>query len=212
MSFRYFAVISCLFSSLFLAGQAAFADELGRVSLDGRTVIISVDGTWRYAETDDITLAEGCKLIEGAVRFCVPNDSYQIIPQNTPPFSAMYQVDDPSLTHYVGFVVEKLGRQQGLKARTVKKIAFAQAATAMNTSPENIVVRDERTIDMGGREFLSFACEVEVENLEISFVKNIHVSETHTFQITVWAIGYGHDEKLKRMTEITLRNSLLKVD
>ena len=209
MSFRYFAVISCLFSTLFLAGQAAFADELGRVSLDGRTVIISADGTWRYAETDDVSLAEGCNLIEGVVRFCAPNDSYQILPQNSPPFSAIYQVDDPSLTHYVGFVVEKLGRQQGLNANAVKKIVLAQAATAMNTSPENILVRDERTIDMSGREFLSFAYEVKVENLEVSFINNIHVSETHTFQITVWAIGYGHHEKLNRMTEIALRNSLI---
>ena len=124
---QFFIFTISLFFSI-----AAQADEIARTVIDGKAISIQADGTWQYVDqnSDSSPLAkvknpENCNHLDGNISFCPTPSRLTISPGKPPHFAALYVSKD---SFYVGFLIEKLGKNQNFSVALVKKAALMAAA------------------------------------------------------------------------------------
>ncbi len=158
-----------LLTSLIAAGS--FADEIGRATIEGRTVIVDSNGTWKYAEAAvdangqaqiDCTKGTVTKSKKLAVSLCV-----------TPPWTLdsgasglmELQVVNKDLDIYFGLVTERTT----MPLAGIRRAILYNAAQATAVREEDIVIAKESTEKIGGHEWSYIEYDVTFNGAKFRF-------------------------------------------
>lgn len=187
---RFFVLVTVI-TTVIMAHFPAFAAELGRTTIDGQTIVIDSDGTWRHAPettaSPSISATHPCNALKGGISFCPDPERLTIVPTPPPNFAALYGADDQ---HFVALMIEEIGQNAGVTPTLLKKAALTMAGAQMNISHESVDVIDERSFHANGMDYLTFSYAVTVDGLDILFQNNIFVGPAVSVQLLIWQFGH----------------------
>ncbi|WP_322888962.1 MULTISPECIES: hypothetical protein [unclassified Yoonia] len=175
---RWFAVVILAI----LPSLASSQTVISRAMVDGRTVTLLDDGTWRFADRDDT----GCDLIVQRVEFCGLADGWRNIPPQTAEITAAYRFDD---RHYGQMIVEELGTVDGLTLHFMRDIVIENAAAAAAVRPSDVVVIDVFESRVSEIPVETIVYHVAINGLPVVFANAIYTSKNRTMQLITFSIG-----------------------
>jgi hypothetical protein len=171
-----------------LSGSAASAAEIGRVTLNGRVIIVDDSGTWAYAEPGAASNAMGSDCSGGIllkskkvdVSLCV-REPWKI--QSDANESFEYSVYDLSNEIYSGLITERAA----MPIETLEFAIIANAASATGVAREQIPVVRQDKLQINGREWRYIEYDVNLKGAEFRF-GNYYTTlgETGAVQYVFW--------------------------
>lgn len=177
---------------LCLAGaQAAIAQSVvGRSALDGRSIEIMSDQTWRY--TQDQAAKSDCREIASRIEFCGAPSQWAPQPAPTAAVAAQFRFD---ARHYAQYVIEDLGADDGLTAEFMRKAVIVNAARATGMKETDIAVLDVFASSVAGHEAETIVYQLAVNSLDIVYVNTVVILPKRTVQVMTFAVGTTYTDK-----------------
>lgn len=192
-----------LAASLMLSGQALSQSAVGKAVVDGRTVTLFDDGTWKYADAPTATQG-ACQDVTPTVQFCAAALGWASTQPSTPGVAAAYRID---ARHYAQYLIEDLGSDDGVTVEIMRQVALKNAKTASGNTPEVI---DVQRVSMGRLTGDTMIYKVRINGLEAVFANSLFVEQKRVMQIMTYAIAgeytpqhAGYHEKLLANTKLT---------
>lgn len=186
--------IAVLFVALGMS-QASYAQEIvGRGIIDGRTVELLADKTWRFE--DEVTEV-GCQSIHSRVQFCGPTAVWQ---KTTPPNAdvvAAFRHDD---RHYAQFIVETIGTNDGMSQEIMRNAVVQNAAAGTGQNPEDIVVVNVSDTEIDGEAGETIVYQFGIDGLQVVFANTVVVMDDLTIQAMTYAIAPSYAETQQNLT------------
>ncbi|MDG2373275.1 MAG: hypothetical protein P8L88_03325 [Paracoccaceae bacterium] len=188
-----------LISSLLFPLKGMAVEVLGSAKVNNRFIEILDNKTWRYkSQVSDLSNCDELKL---GTYFC-NKGNWKVVPQSIEA-EFQYQVDD---RHYAFFIIESLGKNDGVTKEFMAEIAITNAAQGANTTEENVKQHFSKDISIDNKKFRTVAYTVKLGGISFTFLNNIYVSDTITTQAIVYGVGPSVTEKLNSLNEILLEN------
>ncbi len=184
-------------ATLLLAGSPALAEEIGRVELDGRSVILNEDKSWEYASQDEALAPEGCKEISSAVvpvALCLSEDKW-ILANLDGAEEHGFRLKDREL--YLLLITET----EVIDIPTLKKAALVNAQKAAKLNKVNTLEETSASID--GHEFGKIVYQTIVDDIDITYA-NYHSSfeGAGSVQIVMFAATGEFESFAPEMAEV----------
>ena len=168
---------------------------LGKAIVDGRTVFILSDGTWRYE--DELSTASGdCTFIALGVSFCGSSRTWTPITPDGPEIDAAYWFDD---LHYGQIITEGIGSDHGLDMEFMRAVVLENAATFSGRMASNIPVLDVRPAEIDGMEAETVVYSAEINGLSVVFANTIRILPQRAFQLVTYSIGSQFTDKHRNL-------------
>lgn len=171
-----------------ITAPASAQDVVARSIVDGRTVELLSDQSWRYAEA-----RSDCDVVDDGFEFCGDRHPWTALPLRSSEFDLLYRHDSDI---YIGVIQENLGANTGLKLETLRNAVLENAAGGMGVQPSDIPVLavDRATVD--GIEFEQMIFLVDLNGLEMVFVNRYAVLPDDSIQIMAWGPGTEPNDTL----------------
>lgn len=155
---------------LALGAASATAAEIGRVELNGRSIVIDDNGTWTYADPGAAANGSGVDCTGGTtltskklnVSFCV-KAPWKV--QTDANASFEYSVYDLSDEIYSGLITERAK----MPIETLEFAIIANAASATGVSREQIPVIKQEKLQLNGRDWRYIEYDVNFKGADFRF-------------------------------------------
>jgi hypothetical protein len=187
--------------SLIMLSTPTLAQQIvGTANINGRTIEILNNQTWRYKSPQNQNSSD-CETLKSGVLFCNINNWKVTSPSGD--ISHMYMIDDRT---YLMFIIEGFGSEDGVTKNYMAQVAIDHAAAGGNTTSENIIQHFSRDTTINGNDFLTIAYNAKISNIDLTFVNNIYVGEKVTVQAGIYTVGSQVSEKLITLSETLVKN------
>jgi hypothetical protein len=188
---------------------AASASEIGRATIDGRTVIVDSNGTWTYADAIQSPQAAGLVCTNGSISkskklpisFCLEKPWVLDI---SPPGSMEFQVLNRDLDLYFGLITERTQMDMAGLRRAI----LYNAATASNISEQDVPIAKETKEMINGTEWNYIEYDIAIVGGKFRF-GNYYVilGDRGVAQMAFWSNTTYFEEN--RPTMIAMMNKVL---
>lgn len=168
------------FAAMAFALPALAQSVVGTSVVDGKVVALYSDGTWRAAGD---TATSGCTDLSAGMQFCPTDPKWQRIRASTPQVDATFQYDD---RHYGQFVVEEIGKADGLTAEGLREAVLTNAEGA---SGKPAAVLDVTPSEVAGLPAETMTYVVEFQGTQFVFATTTVLTDHLTAQIQTWQLG-----------------------
>ena len=163
----YTAILSL---SLIMLSTPILAQEIvGSANINGRTIEILNNQTWRYKSPQNQNSSD-CETLKSGVLFC--NINNWKVSSSSGDISHMYMIDDRT---YLMFIIEGFGSEDGVTKNYMAQVAIDHAAEGGNTTSENIIQHFSRDSTINGNDFLTIAYTAKLSDIAFTFVNNLYV-------------------------------------
>ena len=180
---------ACGLILLMLTGPAFGQTVVGKAVVDGKTVELLSDKSWRY--TDASAIPGACKVIAGDVSFCAGDSDWK----TTEPFSAeadgSYVKVGASI--YGMFIVEQVGADAGVTLDFLANAVIENARNGADAEPTVLSVED---VDIGGHPGRELVLQMTIKGASFVFSYTIFVEPAEAVQIMNWGLGKTYDPRL----------------
>jgi hypothetical protein len=174
------------FVFLLAVSPLASAEEIGRVPLNGRTVILQSDGTWAYDAAAVSAADTNCdkgnriksKKLDLSVCVSLP---WKV--DSTPSEAMEFQLIEPDQDIFAGFITERTSMQ----AKLLRKAILGNAASAIGVREEDVPIVKESKISINGTTWDYVEYDVNLQGAKFRF-GNYYVSfgDKGVAQIVFW--------------------------
>jgi hypothetical protein len=195
---------ACFSSSFLLLALPAAADEIGKATIGGRTIIIDSNGTWRYASEAGATALKATDCTAGYAYkdkklpfiFCLP-PSWKI--DQSPQGSMELQAHNNELDLYMGVIVER----SEMTAEMLRSAALYNAATATGVRTEDIPIVIENKQSFAGQEWNYLSYDVVFSGSKFRFGNyGAVLPKGGVIQVVFWSSPTFFDQNKVAMVEI----------
>jgi hypothetical protein len=197
---RSFAVAGVLFAAIVSSASAA---EVGKAIVNGKEVILYVDGTWKPAEpSSSIALPVECDEVRSKkipVSICLPGDKWTVMDAGLP-FEYLYQLKKQDI--YAGFITEGIH----LPNSVLKKAILANINKVATLG--SVKVLHEENILLGQQVWGTLEIVASIERVPF-FYKFIYGSRENVG--TVQLLVYGGSDYADAVRTVS-RDILLRFD
>jgi hypothetical protein len=182
--------------------SAAPAAELGRVPMNGRTVIIDDNGTWSYAPDNAPVAVNTC--IAGRVlqskklplSLCLPSN-WKIVKPDGSAFEI--QAVDLQTDTYFGLITERTI----ISREFLKQAIIEYAASAMQTTSDNVPIISETREQIGGKDWDYIIYDITLRGSKFRF-GNFYLSlgDLGAVQVVFWCSTPYFDEVKEELRKV----------
>ena len=186
----------------------AIGEQIGTAVVNGRTVILDGNGTWKYKDASDNTSNGKCDSV-GATKLCIRGMGWKKIPKQGD-FTAFYSYGNK---YYFGIITEPYGEKDGITAKTLRTAIIENVATAAEIKAKNIPILDSSDSIGGHPELKSLTYVASLANMRsMKFVYHnvFHVSDHRSTQYIFWSVGKKLSSDFKSVIKKTLDNITFK--
>jgi hypothetical protein len=182
-----------------ISSVVALADEIGRHELNGRTIIIDSNGTWKYAEANAVSNGEctdGNVIASQKLRLSVCVKSPWRM-DNSGSGTFGFQFDNSVSEIYGGAITEKTE----LPVEALEYGILKNAADAMGLRNEDVPVLKKSKVTLNNVEWNYIEYEIKLKGASFRF-GNYYISlgETGVAQVAFWC-GRAHFENNRKQIE-----------
>lgn len=185
------AAICIVVLSSFAGTGVAAQSVVGRGVVAGRNVELFQDGTWRYEQASVGT----CRNVSRDVRFCGSDEIWIPLPQVNKELDALYRFDDQRAGF---FVYESTGSIAGMSMEVMHKTIIAGAANAGGILPEDVVILDEASSVIDGKETHKLVYTVDISGLGFAYSNSVLIAEGFTLQAVTYTVGREDNAELQK--------------
>ena len=185
-----------------LLQPASAQTVVGRSAVEGQTILILSDGTWRY-ERKILTESVDCKYIVLDLSFCGSTRDWTRIESPQPDIDAVYIFDD---RHFGAIVGEGYGSEDGTSLEFMRTMAINNAASVTNQSSTDVLVLDILPGGFDGKENETMIYQVDLMGIQIVIANSMIIKPHRIFQIMTWAIDSSFTDKHQGVHENFLDN------
>ena len=172
-----------LVACLALPGVALAQSAVGKAIVNGKTVTLFDDGTWKYADAAPSTTPGACEDVTPTVQFCSAALGWATTPPASPEINAAYRID---ARHYAQYLIEDLGSDDGLTADFMRQVVLDNAQIATGNTPEVI---DVQPVTLGALTGDTVIYKARINGLDVVFANSVFVEPKRVMQIMTYAIG-----------------------
>ncbi len=198
------ASVAVILGGLLVDVGPAVGEQIGTAIVNGRTVILDDNGTWKYKDASDNSSSAKCDNV-GATKLCIQGMGWNKLPQRGD-FVAMYSYGN---RYYFGIISEPYGTKDGVTAESLREAFIANAASGAKTTPANIpVVASDDSVE-GHPELKSLTYLMsDANNRSLTFVFHnvFHLSDKKSVQYVFWGVGKELSSDFKSVIGKTLDN------
>lgn len=178
-------------------------DVVGSSIVNGRSVQILSDFTWRYTTA---TPSE-CQTIKAGVTFCGERSGWKRSSQGSKDLTATFRLDD---RNYGLFVVEDLGSEDGVTHEMMRTAIIGNAANSSGMQPTEIAIvgPERRQVDGFAGESISYT--VQASGLPFVFMNTVVIDKHRTVQLATYGVGPTLTDEMKANHQSFLNATRLK--
>jgi len=169
----------CLAAPIPVLAQSA----VGKAVVDGKTVTLFDDGTWKYADVTSSAATVGCTDITPGVQFCNGSLGWKPSPEASPEINAAYRID---ARHYAQYLIEDLGSDDGITADFMRQVVLDNAKMATGNTAEVVDVQPAKLGRLTGDTVIY---KVALNGVDVVFANAVFVEPKRVMQIMTYAIG-----------------------
>ena len=158
-------------------------DIVGRALIDGRTVELLDDGTWRYAQSSG---SGGCDPLKLGLSFCGTGSGWTKTQVPNADVHAAWRRNDRT---YGMVILEGLGSDQGMTADFMRNMVIENAAFLTGTQPESIPIIDVYPVSIGDLPGEVIVYPLNIEGLKVVYANAIFSMPSRTFQVLHMTVG-----------------------
>ncbi len=177
-------------ASSFLLGVlptiSAAQTVIGSSVIDGRQIEILSDKSWRFKEQS----SSSCRRISVDVEFCGERSGWTFVREADGTTQFQY-----SGLNYGEFIVEPIGKKQGLTTELMRTVIISNAATAAKVTPKDIPVLSVTTSKVGSSDAETMVYSVDISGLKTMFYNTYVIDESNTYQIVTYSINAVADKE-----------------
>lgn len=178
---------------------------VGRAIVDGQTVELLSDQSWRYEANKGST---ACKTLDLGLSFCGSPDVWAPTTIPNPDIHSSYRYDDRL---YGIFILEGIGSNDGAGLDFFKKAALEQAAFVSGlTDSTDVPVLEVEPVTIGEVIGERMVYSLSVDGLGAIYANSIVVLEDRAFQIVTFEVGSEFTERHRELHDEFF--SLVKID
>ncbi len=182
----------------------AVGEQIGSAVVNGRTVILDDDGTWKYKSASNNAANSKCDTV-GTIQLCIRGMGWRETPKQGD-FSVLYTYKNK---YYFGVISEPYGTKDGVTAEALRTAIIENVATVAKIKPKDIPVIDSSDSVEGHPELKSITYTASLPNMRsMKFVYHnvIHLSDHESVQILFWGVGKTLSSEFKSVITKTLDN------
>ena len=188
--------------AVFLNTANSYSQEIiGYGKVGSKSVEIFSNFTWRYKQTQESN--GDCEQLSENISFC--NSKAWRVTSNTGDATAMYLIDD---RHYVMFIIESAGSQDGFSEEMIAEIAIGFAAEASNVQKSSVPINNRENIKIDGKQALSLGYSAKIDNVPFTYQNNIYVGKNFQMQAIIFGIG-GASAKIENFNRSFINDILI---
>jgi hypothetical protein len=198
------AGVAVILGGLLAGVVPAVGEQIGTAIVNGRTVILDDNGTWKYKDASDNTSNAKCDNV-GSTKLCIRGMGWKKLPQRGD-FVAMYSYKS---RYYFGVISEPYGKKDGVTAKSLREAFIANAASGAKTTPENIPVlaSDDSVPGHPGLKSLTYImADANSRSLKFVFHNVFQLTESKSVQYVFWGVGSSVSSDFKSVIKDTLNN------
>ncbi|MDW3221437.1 MAG: hypothetical protein R8G34_00885 [Paracoccaceae bacterium] len=187
-------------AALFISAPALAQSVVGTSAVEGRTVTLFSDGTWKFANPNN----SRCITLQKALAFCGQSPIWQRTPAPRPDITAQFRKTD---TDFVQFIAEDIVTAQGLTQKAVKAFTINMAASPSGIRPEELPILSDTPSEIDGRGAQTIVYAVVFEGTPLVFANTIVLEEARLLQLQSYRIGaddYSEDHRAFRAAFLNL--------
>jgi hypothetical protein len=169
--------------SVCATGRAIAQEVVGTSVVDGSTVELLNDQTWRYRDNEDAV--DDCENLSLGVQFCGQSKGWVPMPKPNAMINAAYRFDS---LHYGQIIIEALGTDQGVDLKFMREAVLQLAASATGVSVEQIPVPDTYTSTVSGLSGETIVYQVNVNGVDSVFVNTIVLGPNRVIQMMSYTL------------------------
>ena len=196
---RFIIVLALIFLGLSVNAQSI----LGRAIVNGQTVLILSDGTWRYESTS----SKECHLVALDLSFCGSSEIWKKVRPDNPEITAQYKFDD---LHYGMIISEGLGSDDGVDLATLREIALENASYFSGGTASDVPVLDIYIDRIDEMEADTMIYVVKLNDLNFVYANTMLILPQMTLQAATMAVGSQFTDKHKEIHALFLENVVLE--
>jgi len=188
-----------------LGNTALAQSQVGRAVVDGRTVVLLADGTWRF---EDEATNKDCQFSSGPVEFCGSAMTWRTMPDSgNPDIDAFYQYSERL---FAMIILEGLGRNAGIDEEAFQSITLTNFASRTGTTAEDVPVLSVEDGELSGQDVRTLAYSGSVDGLPLVFANTLLLLDGHNAQFITYSIGQEFTEEHQNLhaqflSDITIR-------
>ncbi len=183
-------------------GQTALAQAVvGRAAVDGQIVVLYDDKTWGY-ETE--SAGNDCDQFHAVLSFCDPDNIWQTARKSSPDVVGAYKYDD---RHYSQFIIEGIGRNDGLTEESLREIIIKNAAIAAGIPETSIAILSITDAEISGYKGETVVYEFSISNLNAVFANTLILEDDFIIQAMTYVIGTGYSDKHQELQAYLIENT-----
>jgi hypothetical protein len=200
---RWLALLG-LFAVWFSVSSAFAQSIVGRAIVDGRTVELLSDKSWRF-ESEKST--PSCKQLDLGLSFCGSPDVWGPTEMPNPDVHSAFRHDDRL---YGLFILEAIGFDDGATLDFYKKTALNNAAAVSGLKSEDVPVFEVTPATVGTERGETIVYGLTVDGLSAVYSNSIIVLSDRSFQISTFEIGSQFTDRHRALHNEFL--SLVQID
>jgi hypothetical protein len=191
-------LFACLFS---LSCSGAMAEQVGTAVVDGRTVILDSNKTWRYADEAEVKTPDGCENIEN-LAVCVGSIGWApATAPNSGNYAALYV---HSKKYYFGIIVEPYGQKDGMTYQALQSAIIENAAHFASAKSADIPVLGTESEVKGLPGARSITYGPVLKGTPFLFYNAFKIYQDRSIQFAFWGIAKTMPADFKALIEKTL--------
>ncbi len=175
--------VLALVAAMALPSHASAQSVVGKAVVDGKTVTLFDDGTWKPADSQGSAGAPVCDDVTPTVQFCAQAVGWISTPPPTNEINAAYRID---ARHYAQFLIEELGSDDGFTAEFMRQVVLDNAASVTGSAPEVI---DVQPVTLGALSGDTVIYRIKFNGLNVVYANSILVEPKRVMQVMTYAIG-----------------------
>ena len=203
MRLRLFAGLCALIAVA--AAEVSAQSRVGTAIVDGRTVHLFSDQSWRYADASPTD----CATIAKSLDFCAERGAWsRLDASGNPNITALFA--NPQ-EQYLMFIVENIGSTSGMSLDIITEAVLTGVAEATNSGgAASIPVLSTEDREFEGHPARRIVYSVDIDGLEFVYINTMVVGESFTDQFITYQFASKPLEDLRRVHEAVLAAVRLK--
>lgn len=196
--------VAAVFGGMLTGAIPAVGEQIGTAIVNGRTVILDDNGTWKYRGASGNSSSALCDHVN-KTKVCIKKVGWKRLPKRGD-FVAMYSYNS---RYYFGIIHEPYGTKDGVSASSLRKAFIENAASGAKTTPENIPVLSSEDSVPGHPELQSLTYLMKDSNsrsLTFVFHNVFHLTGKKSVQYVFWGVGKKLSGDFKSVIKKTLDN------
>jgi hypothetical protein len=176
------------------------AAQVGTAVVDGRVVILDSDGTWKYQDAPEASVAEsGCDTAKD-IQVCVKQAGWREVRKQAD-FHLMYAYGDK---YYLGIIAEPYGTKDGMTYEGLQAAIIGNAASGAGTSEDKVPVLATDAEIRGQKGLRSITYTATISGTPFIFHNVYKVYRDKSIQCVFWGIGKEVPEDFMAVVNKTL--------